>query len=291
MRVGIQLPEVERHVGWAEYVAMARAAEEVGFNSVWLGDHLLYRDDGREERGPWDAWSLLAGLATVTERVRIGPLVACTAFAPPALLARKAAAVQEMSAGRLVLGLGAGWNRAEFEAFGLPFDRRAARFIESFEVIRRLLAGEQVRQAGNFTHLVDAAVLPMPSTPPPLMVGSVGERVLRATLPYVDAWNCWFAWFGNTPDGFAAQNARVTELARERGRDPTEIARTATVFVALDDGESARPHADLAPITGTPSQISDRLGEFEAAGVDEAILVVSPITEASIRALGQHLPG
>jgi alkanesulfonate monooxygenase SsuD/methylene tetrahydromethanopterin reductase-like flavin-dependent oxidoreductase (luciferase family) len=266
---------------------MAQAAEEVGFDSVWLGDHLLYRDDGREERGPWDAWSLLAGLATVTERVRIGPLVACTAFAPPALLARKAAAVQEMSGGRLVLGLGAGWNRAEFEAFGLPFDHRAARFIEAFDVIRRLLAGEQVRQAGDFTHLVDAVVLPMPASLPPLMVGSVGERVLRATLPYVDAWNCWFSWFGNTSDGFAAQNSRVSELARECGRDPAEIARTATVFVALDDGDSVRPHADLAPIAGSSTTIAGRLKEFEAAGVDEVILVVSPITEASIRALGE----
>lgn len=286
MRVGVQLPEVERQVGWAEYVAMARAAEEVGFDSIWLGDHLLYRDDGREERGPWDAWSLLAGLATVTERVRLGPLVACTAFAPPALLARKAAAVQEMSAGRLVLGLGAGWNRAEFEAFGLPFDRRAARFIESFDVIRRLLAGEQVRLAGDFTHLVDAVVLPTPSMPPPLMVGSVGERVLRATLPHVAAWNCWYAWFGNTPDGFAAQNARISELARESGRDPAEIERTATAFIALDDGESARPHADLEPIIGPATTIASRLREFQAAGVDELILVVSPITEDSIRTLG-----
>jgi alkanesulfonate monooxygenase SsuD/methylene tetrahydromethanopterin reductase-like flavin-dependent oxidoreductase (luciferase family) len=218
--------------------------------------------------------------------VKLGPLVACTAFAPPALLARKAAAVQEMSDGRLVLGLGAGWNRAEFEAFGLPFDRRAARFIESFDVIRRLLAGEQVRHAGDFTHLVDAVVLPMPSTRPPLMVGSVGKRVLRATLPYVDAWNCWYAWFGNTPDGFATQNARVSELARECGRAPDEIKRTATVLVALDDGESARPHADLAPIAGSRTTITDRLEEFAAAGVDEAIMVVSPITEASIRALG-----
>src|SRR3954471_19113455 len=156
MRLGVQLPEVERLVRWPEYVAMARAAEEVGFDSVWLGDHLLYRDDGREERGPWDAWSLLAGLASATERVRLGPLVACTAFAPPALLARKAAAVQEISGGRLVLALGAGWSRAEVEAFGLPFDRRAARFIESFEVIRRLLAGESVRFAGELTQVVNA---------------------------------------------------------------------------------------------------------------------------------------
>ena len=287
MRVGVQLPEVERRVGWVEYVAMARAAEEVGFDSVWLGDHLLYRDDGREPRGPWDAWSLLAGLAAVTERVRLGPLVACTAFAPPALLARKAAAVQEMSGGRLVLALGAGWNRAEFEAFGLPFDHRAARFIEAFDVIRRLVAGEQVRAAGEFTHVVDAVVLPMPDRPPTLMVGSIGERVLRATLPHVDAWNCWYAWFGNTPEGFAEQNARVTQLAHDAGRDPASVARTATVFVALDGAGSDRPHADLAPVTGSDRVIADRLCEFREAGVDEAILVVNPITESSIRALGE----
>src|SRR3954463_6803862 len=255
---------------------MARAAEAGGFDSVWLGDHLLYRDDGREERGPWDAWSMLAGLAAVTERVRIGPLVACTAFAPPALLARKAAAVQEMSSGRLVLALGAGWNRAEFEAFGLPFDRRAARFIEAFEVIRRLLDGERVRVAGEFTHVVDAVVLPRPGTPPTLMVGSVGERVLRATLKHVAAWNCWYAWFGNTPAGFAEQNARVTELARACGRDPGEISRTATVFVALDSAGSDRPHADLAPVTGSTSAIADRLREFQDAGLEEAIFVVNP---------------
>jgi probable F420-dependent oxidoreductase len=270
---------------------MARAAEEVGFDSVWLGDHLLYRDDGRQERGPWDAWSLLAGLACVTERVRLGPLVACTAFAHPALLARKAAAVQEMSNGRLILALGAGWNRAEFEAFGLPFDRRAARFIESFEVIRRLLAGETVRYAGEFTHVVDAVVLPMPSTPPPLMVGSVGERVLRATLPYIDAWNCWYAWFGNTPAGFVAMNDRITKLTGECGRDPDEVTRTATVFVALDDSGSDRPHADLTPITGDTEEITARLRKFADAGVDEVILVVSPITEDSVRRLGPVVAG
>src|SRR5437867_13426502 len=112
LRVGVQLPEVERDVAWSEYVVMARAAEEVGFDSIWVGDHLLYRGDGRPERGPWDAWTLLAGLATVTGRVRLGPLVACTAFSPPAVLAKRAATVQDVSGGRLVRGLGAGWNEA-----------------------------------------------------------------------------------------------------------------------------------------------------------------------------------
>ena len=115
--VGIQLPEVEREVRWPEYVAMARAAEAVGFDSIWVGDHLLYRGDGRPERGPWEAWTLLAGLAAATERVALGPLVACTAFHAPAMLAKQAATVDEISGGRLVLGLGAGWNPTDFSAF------------------------------------------------------------------------------------------------------------------------------------------------------------------------------
>ena len=141
LRVGVQLPEVERVVRWPEYRAMGLAAEEVGFDSIWLGDHLLYREDGVPERGPWDAFTMLAALAGVTERVTLGPLVACLAFHPPGLIARMTAAIDEISGGRFVLGVGSGWNEPEFTAFGLPFDHRASRLIESFEIIRRLLDG------------------------------------------------------------------------------------------------------------------------------------------------------
>jgi hypothetical protein len=144
LRVGVQLPEVERVVRWPEYVAMARAAEEVGFDSIWVGDHMLYRGDGRPERGPWDAWTVLAGLAAVTERVTIGPLVACTAFHHPGPLARTAAAVDELSGGRLVLALGSGWNEPEFRAFGIPCDHRVERFAEALQIVRRLFDGERV---------------------------------------------------------------------------------------------------------------------------------------------------
>src|SRR3954447_15839642 len=150
MRIGLQLPEVERVVSWPEYAAMATTADSAGFASLWLGDHLLYRGDGREERGPWDAWTVLAAVAAVTSKVRIGPLVACTGFSAPGLLARRAAAVQEVSGGRFVLGLGAGWNEAEFRAFGLPYGDRAGRFAESFEIVRRLLDGDRVTYRGRF---------------------------------------------------------------------------------------------------------------------------------------------
>ena len=287
LRIGVQLPEVERHVPWAEYLAMARAAEEVGFDSVWVGDHLLYRGDGREARGPWDAWSVLAAIAATTERVRLGPLVACTAFAAPGLLARRAAAVQEISGGRLVLGLGAGWNETEFRAFGVPFDHRASRFGESFEIIRRLLAGERVTYEGRFEHVRDAVLLPRPAAPPPLMIGSTGEHVLRIALPYADAWNVWYDLYGNTPEGFAEENARVSRLVRETGRRQSDVVRSATAFVTLEGRGRDRPHTrDVRPLTGPPQTIANGLMDLAAAGAEEAILVVSPISERSIRTLG-----
>jgi len=277
-------------VPWPEYRAMALAAEEVGFDSIWVGDHLLYREDGREERGPWDCWSLLAALAAVTERVHLGPLVACTGFAPPGLLARKAAAVQEISNGRLVLGLGAGWNEAEFQAFGLPFDYRASRFEEAFEIIRRLLTGDQVTYEGRFERVRDAVVHPRPADPIPLLVGSTGERVLHATLAHIDAWNCWYDWYGNTPAGFAEANLRITRLAEEAGRDPAAVLRSACVFVTVADGARDRPHTDeVPPLTGSPARIARGLTDLAAAGADEAIIVVNPITEAAIRSLGGAL--
>ena len=138
--VGVQLPEVEREVRWPELRAIARTAEQAGFDSIWVGDHLLYRYASGEARGPWEAWTTLAALAEATERVALGPLVAATAFHAPFMLAKQAATVDEISGGRLVLGLGAGWNDTEFEALGAPFDHRISRFEESFTVVRTLLA-------------------------------------------------------------------------------------------------------------------------------------------------------
>jgi probable F420-dependent oxidoreductase len=290
LKVGIQLPEAEREVRWPEVAAIARAAEEAGFDSLWVGDHLLYRGDGRPERGPWDPWVVLAGLAAATKRVTIGPLVACTAFHRPGLLARTAAAVDELSGGRLVLGLGAGWNEVEVRAFGIPFDHRVSRFQESFEIIRRLLSGERVTQAGRFHHVEDAVLLPPPARRPPLMIGSNSPRMLAITLPHVDAWNTWFESYGNTPDGFAALNSRIDEAAADAGRDPATVTRSACVFVALEPNASERPIEESAPpVEGPPERVAAHLHELAEAGADEAIIVVSPITERSVSELGQVL--
>ena len=276
---------MEREVRWPEFVAMARAAEEVGFDSIWVGDHYLYRGDGRPERGPWEAWTLLAGLAAVTERVRLGPLVACLSFHNPAILAKQAATVDELSGGRLVVGVGAGWNRTEFDAFGVPFDHRASRFEEAFRIVRGLLAGERVTVGGRWHTTTDAVLLPKPARRPRLMVGSTGARVLAATLPHVDVWNTWYDWFGNTPEGFATKGREIDEACERAGREPASLERSACALVRFGDA-GERPDDGSPALAGEPAAVATGLRAFAEAGADEVILVLDPITETTIRAMG-----
>ena len=281
MRIGLQLPEVERVVRRDELAAIACAAEETGFDSLWVGDHLLYRGDERPERGPWDCWATLAWLAGITERVELGPLVACLAFHPPGVLARQAAAVSELSGGRLVVALGSGWNEPEFRAFGLPFDRRAARFEEAFEIVRRLLAGERVTFRGAFHEVEDAVLLPPLERRPRLMVGANGPRLLAATLPHVDAWNTWYSSYENTVEGFAVLNGEIDAAAERAGRDPAEIERSACVFVEVEPAGERPRDVEAVPV----DRLAAHLEGLREAGVDEAILVVDPITEEAVRSL------
>ena len=289
LRVGIQLPEAERVVPIPEYVAMARAAERVGFDSVWMGDHLLYRDEPGE-RGPLEAFSLLAALAASTERIQLGPLVACLPFREPVVLAKVAATIDEICGGRLTLGVGAGWNREEFDAAGIPFGDRVGRSLEAYEIVRRLLSRERVTFSGTWYRTDDAVLLPTPARRIPLMVGSTGVRVLSATLGSADVWNLWGPWHGNDPAGFSAENARVSEIALRLGRDPTSIERSVCVFTAIDLAPGEEPvDEDVEPLTGSADEIARGLRAFAETGADEVILVPSPNTERAIRAFGEAL--
>jgi alkanesulfonate monooxygenase SsuD/methylene tetrahydromethanopterin reductase-like flavin-dependent oxidoreductase (luciferase family) len=291
LRVGVQLPEVEREVTFPELLAMARAAEDAGLDSVWLGDHLLY-DLPVGPRGPWEVWTSLAAIAAATERVELGPLVASTSFHAPAMLAKLAATVDAISGGRLVLGLGAGWNRREYTAFGFPFDRRVDRFAEAFTIVRTLLREGRIEFDGEFHHLEDCVLHPPPVRPggPPLWVGSIGPRMLTLTLPHVDAWNVWWSDSGNTAEGFAAVKARVDELASgvDRG-DRAPLQATAAVYVQLPGGTGRPmgdyPIGDVQPLRGGPGELADHLRAFAAAGAAHVQLVVDPITQPSIESL------
>jgi alkanesulfonate monooxygenase SsuD/methylene tetrahydromethanopterin reductase-like flavin-dependent oxidoreductase (luciferase family) len=278
LEVGVQLPEVEREVRWPELLAIALQAEASGFASVWVGDHMLYRGDERAERGPWDCWTVLAALAASTSGVKLGPLVASTAFHPPGLIARMAAAIDEISGGRFVLGLGSGWNRVEFDAFGIPFANKVARFEEAFTIIRRLLAGERVTFAGDHYRADDAVLLPPPARRVPLMIGTHGPRILRMTTPYVDSWNTWYDWYGNSVEGFATLSATVD----------AEVRRSACVLVRVDGGAGERREDPSAPAV-EPHGLVRHLTGLAAAGANEAILVLDPIDADSVALVADAL--
>jgi alkanesulfonate monooxygenase SsuD/methylene tetrahydromethanopterin reductase-like flavin-dependent oxidoreductase (luciferase family) len=295
LKVGVQLPEVEWEARWPDLRAMALRAEELGFDSIWYGDHLLYRRPGDDRaRGPWEAWTVLAGLAAATSRITLGPLVAATAFHAPAMLAKQAATVDEISGGRLVLGLGAGWNETEFAAFGFPFDRRISRFAEAFTIIRTLLREGAIDFEGEFFTARDCELVPRPRPGgPALMIGSSGPRMLEIAAPHVDSWNAWFDAFGNRPAGIAPLRERVDAAARAAGRDPAAIERTVAVQVRLPGGrgrvQGDRGEDAVSPVEGSAAEIAATLRAFAGEGIAHVQLVVDPITLDSLDVLAPVL--
>jgi len=294
-QIGVQLPEVERFVPWPELVAMAQAAEVVGFDSIWLGDHLLYDLPDGSVRGPWEVFTSLAALSAVTSGVQLGSLVASLGFHEPAMLAKMAATVDAISNGRFILGVGAGWNQREYNAFGIPFDRRVDRFQEAFHLVRRLLAGETVTHTGTY-YTLDRCVVDPPAVRPGgplLMLGSNSPRMLSIGLPHVHQWNVWWSIFGNTPEGLASVIADVRERTAGVGRDPDEVEATACVYVRVPGGIGRTmgdpTMAAIQPVSGSVAQVADRLGEFAATGAAHLQLVVDPITQAAIEWLGEVL--
>jgi probable F420-dependent oxidoreductase len=282
-------------VDWPELITMARTAEDVGFDSLWLGDHLVYDLPAGMTRGPWEVWTSLAALAAVTERVELGPLVASAGFHAPAMLAKQAATVDAISGGRLIVGLGAGWNEREYRAFGFPFDRRVARFEEAFEIIRTLLRDGHIDHDGEFYRLQDCVLDPPPARAggPPMLLGSIGPRMLAIALPHVDAWNVWWADYGNTVAGFASVRQRVVEACEHAERDPATVAATAAVLVRLPGG-TGRMMGDYAgsnspPVEGSATEVAAHITAMAGAGAAHVQLVVDPITIDSVDALGDVL--
>lgn len=295
LKVGVQLPEIEWVAPWRELARMAATAEAVGFDSLWVGDHLLYRYPDEADKGPWEAWTLMGALAAITERIEIGPLVACTSFHNPAMIAKKAATLEEISGGRLILGLGAGWNEPEYSAFGYPYDHRVSRFEEAFTIIRRLLAGERVDFHGEFYSVSDCLIVPPGPRPggPPLMIGSGGDRMLEIAIPYIQSWNAWYAWFDNKPELLAPWMAKVDAACERAGRDPRSVERTCAVYVQLPDGEGrptlAKEDSKIVPLSGSAAELADGLRAFAEAGIDHVQIVLDPITAEGIAHLGPVL--
>jgi len=295
LKVGIELPIAERRgrddvPSWAVITEMALAAEAVGFDSLWIEDHLLLRPDGEPPQGLWDGWSILCGLAAITSRITLGSFVTCTAFRNPALLAKMADTLDEISGGRFVLGLGAGWNETDFLAFGYPYDHLVGRFEEAITIVHGLLRDGAIDFEGRYHQARDGVLQPRGPTPsgPPIMIGASGERMLQLTARYADIWNgaC------TSPERVAPLRDRIDAACQSVGRDPTTLGRSVAVLVDFTGGQgipaSFNP-ARLPPISGTPTQLADALHGFASEGVSHVQLTPLPMTVESVRALAPVL--
>ncbi|MGI9332624.1 MAG: LLM class flavin-dependent oxidoreductase, partial [Gammaproteobacteria bacterium] len=289
-KLGLILPEAENDMGgktarWADYVAMAQLAEDMGFDSLWFVDHLLYRGDATtlEQQGVRECWSILAGLAAITRRIELGPLVTPTSFRNPALFAKMVDTVEEISGGRIILGLGAGWHVDEYRAFDLPYDHRVSRFEEAFTIIRRLLREGAVDFEGTFYSARECELSPRGPRPkgPPLMVGSRGPRMLRITLPYVESWNAWLCSGPSSAQEVPPLRTLVDAACHDVGRDPATLERTVSIIVDQTDARqvptSMAPDTAV-PLSGSPADIAAGIREFADEGVSHLQMYLLPNT-------------
>jgi probable F420-dependent oxidoreductase len=292
LKIGLGLPDAEGLLDgatahWSDLAAIARRAEALGFDSVWVQDHLLFRFPDQAAEGPWESFSLLAALAAATARVEIGTLVTRTSFRNPALTAKMAATIDDISGGRLILGLGAGWHEPEYRAFGYPFDHRVSRFAEALTIIATLLRRGQIDFAGQYYQARDCELRPRGPRPsgPPIMLGTTGERMLRLTARHADAWNVYFSRTGNAPSGIPPLRERVDAACRAEGRAPATLERTAAVLVDLTEGrgvpQSVNP-SGAPPLAGTPEEIAAALRAYAREGISHVQLYIVPMTLAGL---------
>ena len=261
--------------------AQARAAKQIGLDSLWVADHVMWPFPNQEEKGCWEAFTFLSGLAAVTSRIQLGPLVACTSFRNPALLAKMADSLDEISDGRFILGLGAGWSELEYRAFGYPFDHLASRFEEALQIIVPLLREGQVDFAGNYYQAREAVLRPRgPSRAgPPIWIGGSKPRLLELTARYADGWNR--AWLPRAAQ-IAEEYPRLLEACQKVVRDPATLEVTVgTGIELLAPGQQPKP--DTEWITGSAEQIAEQLRAFAEVGVTHLIVSLEPEGVASIK--------
>ena len=284
------------------------AVEDAGWDSIWIDDHLL-ADEGDPTDGKLEGWTTLAALAVLTDRVRLGLLVAANTFRPPGVTAKLATTLDHLSNGRAVLGIGGGWFQREHEAFGIDFGsgfgERLDRLDEAVGLIRRLLDGETVTHAGRFYRMDDAVCEPRPvQARLPILIGGSGPtKTLRTTARYADLWNGY-----GPPEAIAATSAILQERCAEIGRPFVEIERTVTLHAVIRD-TAAKADLAWAPIArrhglegrvgadgaergltagGSPAEVAAFVDGYRRLGVGEVIVVFrDPFDLESIRRLGE----
>src|SRR5215470_10396113 len=280
--------ETNRKPPYETIRAIARQAETDGFDSIWLADHLLYRNPGEPTRGIWECWTILTALAEATRRVEIGTLVLCNSFRHPAILAKMATTADEVSGGRLILGVGAGWNEPEYQAFGLPFAHRVDRFEEGLQILKPLLREGHVDFAGQFyqAHNCDNVPRGPREAGSPLLVGSEGPRMLKLTARYADLWNTGYM---GQPETMTEPLARIAAACREVGRDPATLGVTALIGLWFPDLQARQPSFFDHPLTGTVQEIAAAMRGYADLGVQHIMFQCEPYTPEALRWLTEAL--
>jgi len=267
---------------------IVKQAEADGFDSIWIADHLMYRKAGEPTRGMWESWTMLAALAEATRRVELGTLVVCNSFRNPAILAKMATAADEVSHGRLILGVGAGWNEPEYQAFGLPFDHRVDRFEEALQIIKPMLREGHVDFAGRYYQARNCENVPRGPRVEgiPLLVGGEGPRMLKLTAQYADLWNIGYM---GKPETMVDRFKKIKSACNEVGRDPSTLGITALIGLWFPDLQAEKPVFFDNPLRGTVQEIAEAMHGYAELGVQHIMFQCEPYTPETRRRLTEAL--
>lgn len=291
MKVGVILPigtnkDLGRPLSYAEIRDLALRVEDGGLDSVWIPDHLIYRFPEQPQAGVWEAWTITTGLAEATKRIELGTLVICVPFRNPALVAKMAVTLDEVSNGRFILGLGAGWHKPEFDAFGYPFDHLVDRFEEALKVIVPLVRGEKVDFSGKYVSAPNCEMDPQPGHKIPVLIASFKPRMLQLTAEYADQWNT--AWLGHV-EALAERTANLDAALASSGGDASKLEITVGVNIGFPDlMELPATASDRTKfIAGSVEEIAAGLRAYADAGVGHVIAWLYPQTGEAIDRLAQ----
>jgi alkanesulfonate monooxygenase SsuD/methylene tetrahydromethanopterin reductase-like flavin-dependent oxidoreductase (luciferase family) len=296
LKIGIMLPESEREMAgatarWSDLLALTVKTEDLGFDSVWFADHLLMKVPGHEPQGAWEVWSMLAAFAARTSRIELAPFVTCTAYRNPALVAKIAETIDEISDGRLILGLGSGWAEPEFKAFGYPYDHRAGRFEEALTIITSLIRRGVVDFEGSWYSARECELRPRGPRPNgmPIMIGTfLGERMMKLTAQHADHWNMWAQTSGNRATSTAILQRKMDQICEAVGRDPATLDRSVAVMVDFP-GAYGRPGQEVPSLTGPSEELAEEFRAYADIGIAHLQLYPDPCTVEAIEQLAPVL--
>jgi len=271
----VEIAQLQRAFTFKEIKNAALNCEAMGFDSLWVYDHLLYREKKDRTTGIWESWTMLSALAAVTKRVNLGTLVTCNSFRNPALLAKMAHTVDEISGGRLILGVGAGWNQPEYDAFGYSFDHRVDRFEEALQIIHPLLKEGKVDFSGTYYTARNCEITPRSPRPggPPLMIGGSRERMLQLTARYADIWNVGYM---SIPRSVDSMKKKMDKACKTEGRDPQTLRYSYMVSLAFPDLAGWDKDKKRGYLVGTLEELALAFAEFEARGASELMFHIIP---------------